>query len=87
VIVDGFLAMIYGLLHPLIIALPSVESASDLPWGGSDGALNNAAQFLASVDRYVPIIAPLQFLWVILMAWSALLAFRLGVFVWGLVRG
>jgi hypothetical protein len=42
---------------------------------------------IGRIDNYVPIIGPLQFVLLMLGAFAALLAFRLGVFVFRLVRG
>jgi hypothetical protein len=84
VIVTLFLDVLNGILGPLVSALPDATI----------GALDSGSQTftplaagIAQVDQYVPILAQLHFLLDMLSVFAALLAFRLGVFVWRLVRG
>lgn len=84
-IADWFLNALTGILGPLIDALPRVGGT--VPWGTLDGQFNDAAQALARIDAFVPVLEQLQFLWNLLGAFAALLAFKVGVFVWRLVRG
>jgi len=83
VIVDGILNLFYSILAPIIEALPK----GNLPEGWFSG-INAFAGYLYSIDSIVPIAAPFVFLvGVIVTTLPALIAYRVGVFIYDKVRG
>jgi hypothetical protein len=85
VIVNFFLTLLTSILGPLVDALPTA-SIPNLD-NQDSGPLMEAGAVLLTIDQYVPILAPLHFLFYLLSLAAPLLAFRLGVFVWKLIRG
>jgi len=83
VIVDGILGLLYGIIGPVIDALPtgSLPSVAGTAW-------NTFAQWIWSVDALVPIAAPMQFmLGVVIATVPAFLTYRIAVFVYNKIRG
>jgi hypothetical protein len=80
-IVDFFLSILTGLVGPVLDLLPSDTSAAPTVFA------NTVESRLWQIDQFVPVFGSLRLLASILAAWSAVLAFRLAVFVWKLVRG
>jgi hypothetical protein len=82
VIVDGVLNLLYGILSPLVGLLPT----GTFPIATNFG--QGLKEVIWKVDYLVPFLSPFVWLFsVVALTWSALLAYRVGVFLYNKVRG
>lgn len=80
---DGILNLLYGILAPIIEALPK----GNLP-EGVFASINGFAGYLYSIDAIVPVAGPFVFMvGVIVATIPALIAYRVGVFIFDKIRG
>jgi len=85
VIFDWLITLATTVLGPLAEALPDATIPGIDPEDAS--SYQPIANSLATIDQWIPILGPLQLLVFLLSAVAALLAFRLAVFVYKLIRG
>lgn len=82
-IVDGILNLLFSILEPIVSALPTGHLPAG--WTTAAGAFGG---YIGSIDRIVPIAAPFTFLvGVVLSTIPALIAYRVGVWVFDKIRG
>jgi len=81
-IVDGVLNLLYTILSPAIDLLPT--GTFPIPTNTGQGF----KEAVWKLDQVVPFLSPVVWLFsVVGLTWAALLAYRVGVFLYGKIRG